>query len=72
MGERWRYYLAGLLHGVAVLLLLGWALARRPGAPPGAFGPRGALPVALVPGLVVFGVVLSVLAWRGDRAPPKP
>jgi hypothetical protein len=72
MGERWRFYLAGVLHGVAVLLLLGWALARRLGTLSWALGPLGILPVALVPGLVVFGVVLSVLAWRGDRAPPKP
>jgi hypothetical protein len=74
MGERGRFYLAGVLHGVAGMLLVGWACGHWPRAQPQAFGPTGVLPVALVPGLIVFGAVLVALRRRGGgpEGPAKP
>jgi hypothetical protein len=70
MSERWRFYLAGVLHGVAVMLLVAWALGPR--ARFAAFIQRGVPPVALLAGLVLAGVVFEALVWLDGREPSEP
>ena len=59
MSERMRCYLAGILHGVSGLLIVGWTLSHWMTSLSGAFGPTGILPVVLAPGFIVMGGLLA-------------
>jgi hypothetical protein len=52
------YYFAGILHGVAGLLIVGWALSHWMPGLFRAFGPTGVFPVVLAPGFIVMGSLL--------------
>jgi hypothetical protein len=59
MTDRVRCYLAGILHGVAGVLIVGWTLSHWMTGLSGVFGPTGILSIALAPGFIVTGGLLA-------------
>jgi hypothetical protein len=67
MAERWRFYLAGLLHAAGGLWLAGWALSHWVASLMPVFGPTGWMPVPAGLGLMLLAVTL-LLGGAGHRA----
>jgi hypothetical protein len=68
MSDRWRCYLAGVLHGIAGLLIVGWTLSHWMRKKFGAFGSTGIFSAVLAPGFMVMRALLAGL--RANRLKP--
>jgi hypothetical protein len=71
MAERWRFYLAGLLHAAGGLWISGWAMSHWVASLAPVFGPTGWLPGPVGLALALLAVPLLVrrpgAVARGER-----